>query len=164
LEGELIKYVQTGKIDEKEMLRRFFSSVNMDLPEDYETLWTKKLKEKWKINEEVIDIAKSLKKHGYKIVLLSNIEPSVADLGEKKGGFDCFSPVILSFEVGMRKPDERIYKLTLDKIGLKGEECVFIDNAEKNLEPAKKLGIHTIHFKNAKQLRKDLSKVLGHGI
>jgi len=164
IEYELLKDVQTGKIDEKEMWNRFFSSVNMKLPEDYETLWVKKFAEYWNVNEEVIDIVKSLKKRGYKTALLSNVEPSHADYGKKQGIFRHFSPVILSYEIGLRKPDDRIYMLTLDKLGLKREECVYVDDREENLKPARRLGIHTILSKNTKQLRKDLSKVLGHGI
>jgi len=164
LKYELLKKLYAGKIDEKEMWRRFFSSLNMELPDDYETLWIAKLEELCKINEGVMAIVKKLKQKGYKLAILSNNERSHAIWGKKIGSFQHFDIQVNSFEVHIIKPDERIYKLTLEKMGLKGEECVFIDDKEENLSPARKLGIHAIHFKNAEQLRKDLSKVLEHGI
>jgi len=162
--GELLKRLQSGEIDEKEMWKRFFSSLNMEPPGDCEKLWIEKLEELCKINKGVREIVKKLREKGYRTAILSNNEYSHAKWGKEVGTFDYFDLIVNSFEVRMRKPDERIYKLTLEKLGLTGEECVFIDNAEENLPPARKLGIHVIHFKNAEQLRKDLSKVLGHGI
>jgi len=164
IENDLLRLVQIGEIDGKEMWKRFFSSLDMELPEDYERLWLEKFEELCKINEKVMDMVKRLKEREYKTAILSDNEASHAAWGKKIGGFENFDIVVNSFEVKMLKPDEKIYNLTLDRLGLKAEECIFIDDKERNLPPAKKLGIHTIHFKNAEQLREDLAKVLGHGV
>ncbi|PIR04638.1 MAG: hypothetical protein COV57_03370 [Candidatus Liptonbacteria bacterium CG11_big_fil_rev_8_21_14_0_20_35_14] len=71
-----------------------------------------------------------------------------------------FDEVIISAEVGINKPDPKIYSLALDKIKSNPEESIFIDDLEKNLEPAKKLGIATILYENPKQLEKNLSVYL----
>ena len=58
--------------------------------------------------------------------------------------------------LGVRKPNVAIYKLALSITQRAGEECVFVDDRELNLECAKELGMHTIQFRNAAQLEKEL--------
>jgi putative hydrolase of the HAD superfamily len=72
--------------------------------------------------------------------------------------FDVF---ISSCYVGLQKPDDRIYALALRLVQRRPEECLFIDDRAANLEPAKRLGIRTIHYRSVTQLREEL---LSHGI
>jgi putative hydrolase of the HAD superfamily len=58
--------------------------------------------------------------------------------------------------VRIRKPDEGIYRLALEVTQRRAEECLFIDDRALNLECARQLGMRTIHFQNAAQLRQDL--------
>lgn len=58
---------------------------------------------------------------------------------------DLFDAVVISAEVGMRKPDERIFRHALDLLGLDAAECVFIDDIEHNIRAAEALGIRGIH-------------------
>jgi|SRR5579872_4510777 len=58
--------------------------------------------------------------------------------------------------LGVRKPDEGIYKLALEVTQRSPDECLFIDDRELNLECARQLQMRTIHFQNAGQLRRDL--------
>ena len=58
--------------------------------------------------------------------------------------------------VRIRKPDEGIYRLALDVTQRRPEECLFIDDRALNLECARQLGMRTIHFQDAAQLRQDL--------
>jgi putative hydrolase of the HAD superfamily len=67
-----------------------------------------------------------------------------------------FGAFFSSCFAGVRKPDEGIYRLTLDITQRRAEECLFIDDRELNLECAQQLGMHTIHFQNAAQLQRDL--------
>lgn len=55
-----------------------------------------------------------------------------------------FSPLILSHQVGLSKPDPRIYELMLQQLGFSANECIFVDDMEKNLLPAKQMGIKTL--------------------
>jgi putative hydrolase of the HAD superfamily len=68
-----------------------------------------------------------------------------------------FSAFFSSCYLGVRKPDEGIYKLALEVTQRKAEECLFIDDRELNLECARYLNMRTIHFQNAAQLRSDLA-------
>jgi putative hydrolase of the HAD superfamily len=58
--------------------------------------------------------------------------------------------------VGLRKPDERIYRLALELTQHAPEECVFIDDRPENLTGAEKAGMKTVLMKDAQQLRRDL--------
>ncbi len=64
-----------------------------------------------------------------------------------------------SHEVGARKPDLRIYRRVLKKIGLRPEETVFIDDMKKFITGARKAGMHAIRFKTRERLIKDLHKL-----
>ena len=54
---------------------------------------------------------------------------------------DLFELIVDSAFVGMRKPEPGIYELTLERLGLRGEECVFIDDLEINCDAAREHGI-----------------------
>jgi putative hydrolase of the HAD superfamily len=58
--------------------------------------------------------------------------------------------------VGIRKPDERIYRLALDLSQYAAEECCFVDDRPANLEAAAKVGMRTVLMKDPAQLRRDL--------
>lgn len=67
-----------------------------------------------------------------------------------------FSMFLSSCFLGVKKPDERIYRLALDITQHRPEQCIFIDDRALNLECATALGIGTIHFTNAAALRASL--------
>ena len=59
--------------------------------------------------------------------------------------------------LGIRKPDEGIYRIALEVTQFRPEQCLFIDDRALNLECSRQLGMRTIHFQNAEQLRQDLA-------
>lgn len=69
---------------------------------------------------------------------------------------DYFDVFVSSCYVGLRKPDERIYKLALDLTQHAPEECCFIDDRPPNIEGAIKAGFATVLMKDPQQLRRDL--------
>jgi putative hydrolase of the HAD superfamily len=58
---------------------------------------------------------------------------------------DRFDVVVLSDQVGLRKPDPRIFELTARRLGVPTTECVFVDDTEENLAPARALGMAVLH-------------------
>src|SRR5580693_5553345 len=70
-----------------------------------------------------------------------------------------FQTFFSSCYLGVRKPEEQIYKLALKISQREPQECVFIDDRGLNLELARELGMHTIQFQNVDQLRKDLAQL-----
>jgi putative hydrolase of the HAD superfamily len=73
----------------------------------------------------------------------------------------CFTVFFSSCFLGLRKPDEAIYRLALQATQRQPEECLFIDDREVNLECPRELGMATILFRDAEQLRRDLKP---HGV
>lgn len=115
-------------------------------------LYSKAYKKNFKQNKQLFKQAFKLKQFGYKIAILSDqwhlsYEALMSEKQYKK-----FNLVVVSCFVGLRKPNPKIYRLTLKKLKIKPSECLFIDNQKWNIDSAKKLGIKTILFKNNKQL------------
>src|SRR5260370_5038706 len=69
---------------------------------------------------------------------------------------DYFSVFFSSCFLGLWKPDEAIYRLALQVTQRAPDECIFVDDREVNLECPRVLGMRTIHFENAAQLRGEL--------
>ena len=88
----------------------------------------------------------------YDFVILSNDVSEWSAYITKFHGLDkYFSHKIVSGDVKCRKPDRKIYELTLERIGKKPEECLFIDNTAQNLLVAQELGIVPIMFDRDKE-------------
>jgi putative hydrolase of the HAD superfamily len=75
---------------------------------------------------------------------------------------EIFEVVVDSAFVGMRKPEPRIYELTLDRLGdgLRAEECLFVDDLEVNCEAARALGMTAVRFGDAEQAIPELESAL----
>ncbi len=83
---------------------------------------------------------------GARTALLSNSWGNVYPRDLFAGVFD---EVVISCEVGLRKPDERIFRHTLDLLGSQAAECVFIDDIDHNVRAAEALGLHGVHHTSA---------------
>ncbi|NCS71096.1 MAG: HAD family phosphatase [Candidatus Aenigmarchaeota archaeon] len=111
----------------------------------------------WKLDSSMVKFAKKLKPK-YKLIMLSNVDFDSAKKSEEIG-LNFFDHKFRSFELGIVKPERKIYEHVLKKIKAKPEECVFIDDKIEDVEAAEKLGIHGIVFKDLKKLKKDLKKL-----
>ena len=67
-----------------------------------------------------------------------------------------FTAFFSSCYVGARKPNRPIYEMALNVTQRRPEECLFVDDREQNVEPARQLGMNTMQFQNAAQLEADL--------
>src|SRR5581483_6360249 len=74
---------------------------------------------------------------------------------------ELFDGVVISGEVGIRKPAPEIYALGAQRIGLAPEACVFVDDLPFNLEPAAALGMATVHHRSARETLPELESLLG---
>lgn len=155
--GEIYEKTITGKTTEKQFLS-FLSKIFKKDSTYLRNLFFKNYKLNFRQNKSLYKFAEKLNKK-YKTAILSDQHPISNDAVVPKNKIKKFDVVVISFKVGLRKPNPSIYKLTLQKLKLRPEECVFIDNQVWNLTPAKKLGIHTILFKNNNQVFRDLKKL-----
>jgi len=112
-------------------------------------------------NEEALAFARQLTGSGK--YLMGTINNESRELNqyriERFGMRAIFDVFVSSCFVGLRKPEEAIYRLALDVTQQAAEECCFIDDRALNLEVAKRLGMHTIEMDDVKQLRADLRKL-----
>ena len=149
---------QKGKISESNFWKKIYENLEIPIPKS-KILWNTVLEETYKSNDPVINIAKSLKKQGYKIGYLSNTEMPAIDFFNKQN-YDFLDVVVFSCIEGYVKPEKKIYEIILNRLGVQSEEAIFIDDKETNIEGAKKLGINTILFKDSNQLIHELKKFL----
>lgn len=111
-------------------------------------------------NQTVLNLAQEARDKGIKIAVLSNvIEPTYAVI-EKAGYYDLFDEIIASCKVGYVKPEKEIYLLALQRLGIKSQEAVFIDDKLKCITPAFELGFKTILVNSPSQLIDDLQKLI----
>jgi putative hydrolase of the HAD superfamily len=73
---------------------------------------------------------------------------------------DLFDGVVISGEVGIRKPAPEIYRLGAERIGLEPEACVFVDDLPFNLSPAAELGMATVHHRATEETIAQLERFL----
>jgi putative hydrolase of the HAD superfamily len=74
--------------------------------------------------------------------------------------YELFDAVLESRTLGVRKPDPRFYELACSALGVKPDECVFLDDLGVNLKPARALGMHTIKVKDPDAALRELAAVL----
>ncbi len=94
---------------------------------------------------DMVALAKSAREAGYMVAMLSNsfgLDPY--DPYAACGVWSLFDVTVVSEREGIAKPDPAIYRLTLERMGLPGEACVFVDDHPVNLPPAEALGITTV--------------------
>jgi len=105
------------------------------------------------------ELVSELRKN-YKVIAFSgNIRERVEYLNEKYNLYEDFDDFVLSFNVGYSKENIGFYKILLEKIKYKPEECIFVDDWRENLDIAKGLGMKTILFYTPEQLKFDLRKL-----
>lgn len=156
---KLIQPFSKGEISEKQFWNLFLKETNSNETLPKESLFTREFIKRYEVNKDVIKIAKSLKAQGYKLAVLSNTIKPHAQVNQDMGVYDNFPIRILSCEVGLRKPDPKIYKLALSKLGTKPEETVFIDDKQEMVKAAKDLGFKGIDFKDAMHLKEELKNL-----
>ena len=113
--------------------------------------------------EETLDILRLLKaKDHLSLYALTNWSAETIPIALKRFDFfDLFDGIVVSGEEKMRKPSEKFYRLILDRYHLSARDTLFIDDNLRNIEGAKSVGLHTIHFNSPGQLRQELETEYG---
>ena len=125
-----------------------------DLIQAYDTHWEDSITDMY---HGTVDFLRRLKGEGWPIYLLSNFSAEKFPLMRERYEFlNLFDDMIISGEHKLIKPDPAIFQLTLERIDRKASECLFIDDSLANIETARNMGFHTIHFQSPEQLERDL--------
>jgi len=110
---------------------------------------------------EVLALAEELAKSGKYFMGTINNESRELNLYRIQtfGLREIFSAFVSSCFVGLRKPEEAIYRMALEITQKSAENCCFIDDRALNLEYARQIGMHTIEMHDVEQLKRELRKL-----
>ncbi|MGE5123108.1 MAG: HAD family hydrolase [Acidobacteriaceae bacterium] len=97
----------------------------------------------------------------YKTALLSNAWDDTRQVMTSRWHFEqTFDEIIISSEVGILKPDPRIFRLTLDCLGVEPHQAIFVDDMQRNVDGAIAVGLQAIRFQNLQQMVRELEQIL----
>lgn len=103
-------------------------------------------------NERLIDYMRGLGERGYKLAICTNnVREWEARWRAMLPVDEIFPVVVDSAFVGSRKPERKIYEITLERLGTRPEATLFIDDVEINCQGARELGMQAIHFRSTEQ-------------
>jgi putative hydrolase of the HAD superfamily len=115
-------------------------------------------------NEPMIALMRELGADGYRTALLTNNVREWEPLWRSMLPVDeIFELVVDSAFVGCRKPEPRIYEITLDRLGLPAGSCLFVDDVALNVEAARELGLTAVHYRDNDQAIPELQAALRDG-
>ena len=148
-----------GQIKEKRAFKTMAENLKTN-PQKLKQIYIQAYRKNYTLNKNLLNYALEEKKKGLKIAILSDQWWISKEALITKEFYKNFNPVIISCDVRIRKPNPKVYRMTLKRLRVKPKESVFIDNQKWNIVPAKKLGMRTVLFKNNKQTIKELNKIL----
>jgi putative hydrolase of the HAD superfamily len=97
----------------------------------------------------------------FKTAILSNSFVGAREQEERAYGFGDLCDVhVYSHEVGMSKPDPRIYHLTCERLGVQPHEAVFLDDRAPAVDGAHAIGMHGVVFQNNQQAMADIEAII----
>jgi len=150
---ELVPPFEEGRLSLNEYLERaVFYQPRPFSPEDFKRFMFSLSKSK----SQALEFARSLSGK-YLIATINNESRELNQYRiETFGLTKIFDLFVSSCFVGIRKPDERIYRLALDLTQHSAQECCFLDDRPVNIDAAAKVGMQTVLVKNSEQLQRDL--------
>lgn len=152
---EMQNYISKGG-SEKQFWEQFAISKRVILPNDWFNQFGIVIKQSISEMPETLAIVKTLQNQGYQTAMLSDVTQYQAEIIRKMGFYDLFTPVLLSYEIGVKKPNPEAFQILLKKLKLPASSVLFIDDRIENIEAAKKQGIDSIQFTGPEQLKKEL--------
>lgn len=153
------RQASTGVISEAQHWRNLMHDLN--LPESEANRVMDAFFAGDRVDYTLINFLRSLRP-AYKTGLISNawdgLRPWI--LSEKFD--DAFDHMTISAEIGVEKPDTRIYQHALEKLNVRPEEAVFVDDVPANINAAQALGLHGVLFRNTQQTLGELQEIFLH--
>jgi epoxide hydrolase-like predicted phosphatase len=145
-----------GRVSEAEFAQGLGRLYGLDQPTTEELLvdlWDWYVGE---LNTEMADYFQRLRPR-YRTAILSNAAAGGRREEERRYGFAAMADVLVySYEVGIEKPDRRIYQITCERLGVHPGEVVFLDDVEANVVAAKQLGMRALLFQSTAQAISDM--------
>ena len=162
-DDELVVAFETGRISEDEFAEGFAKRLKEHTGRDFapEGL-IRRIFSGIELEEEMLEAVELARSAGLKTGLLSNSwGTSLYPLKRMDGLFDA---MVISGEVGMRKPDPAIFELTVDRLGVVADRCVFVDDHPNHLGSASSVGMTTVLHRTPEQTISELETLLQIGL
>jgi 2-haloacid dehalogenase len=107
-----------------------------------------------------VQILTELRSRGHRLHALTNWSAETFPIARRRFAFlEWFENIVVSGEVGLAKPDPRIFALAIERCGLDPARTVFIDDSPRNVEAGRQAGMHALHFTDPVRLRADLARL-----
>ncbi len=148
---------QKGLISEDAFWQRICSELNVPKPKAH-SLWADAFKTAHVPREDMFSVAARLRNNGYKTALLSNTEAAAMQYFYTFQ-YNMFDVLVFSCAEGTRKPERKIYELTIERLRSQPGQSVFIDDKPEYINGAEEVGINTILFRNIEQVKKELARL-----
>jgi putative hydrolase of the HAD superfamily len=151
----------TGKITYEDVILYILKQLGCTVNEAYHTVIDRRYETKAEcfkyLHTDLIPVLDKLKEKGYKIGLISNCFSEEVKIIRESCLFTYFDAVVLSYEVGLIKPDRKIYEFCVNGLGLSPQECLYIgDGGSDELQGARDYGMKAIQAGwYIKEFRKD---------
>jgi putative hydrolase of the HAD superfamily len=150
---DLLRQLERGQLSNEEFSPRFGALLGVS---DTTNL-TQRLFAGVGPDEPMVEAVKQAKRAGIPTGLISN---SWGDRGQYDN-LDMFDAVVISGDVGLNKPDPAIFMLGAERVGLRPEECVFVDDLKENCEGAEAVGMTAILHRGSESTLPELERLLG---
>ena len=158
--ASMIARFETGELEREHFERELAAALSkgLDSPIPAENLVVRML-EDLDLDQDMIEAVRAARRGGIATALLSNswgVEYYPRDLLA-----ELFDEIVISGEVGLRKPDPPIFTMAAERLGLPPGECVFIDDLPGNIEAAEAVGMHGVLHEEASKTVPELERLLG---
>ena len=158
--AQLVPELETGRLTVEEFDRRLAEALSEGLAEPLEHAGlSARFFEGVLPEQRMIDAVRAAHAAGVKTGLISNTWGGPQDMGEDMNGL--FDAVVRSGDVALRKPEPQIYRLAAERVGVREEECVFVDDIPANVEGAKAVGMWAVLHRDPAITIPKLESLLG---
>lgn len=159
--SDLSLRAQRGELPERELWKAIGERLGIRSPEKIQQV-RQRFFAGDRLNEPLVEALRQWKGL-VALGLISNAWSGLREVLRRLRLLDLFDEAVISAEVGLLKPDYRIYHLALERLGVPPEAAVFVDDLPENVQAARELGIYGIHFRDTMGTLRQLQEWLNGG-
>lgn len=153
---DIVKRVDGGFLSREDFWNETAAACKISRPE-----LDSEVKRMGAFDMELLTYIATLKTQGYKIGMLSNVGRGfISRMFENLRVDDYFDDLVLSSEVGMIKPDRKIFELSAERLNVEPSECVFTDDREEFCEAARATGMQALLYRTFGKFKHELGPLL----